>query len=168
MPAAHYHMGGIATDEIGATSVPGLYAVGEVACSGVHGANRLASNSLLEGVVVGGTLGARLAGCRLGPRPQAPEPPPADTSQVDPALELRVRECMWRHVGVVRDADGLRAAVDELAELAHGRTRSAARAGVALAIARDALARPCSLGAHHRADAPAVDAVLAQAASGIS
>ncbi len=154
MPAAHYHMGGIATDEIGATSVPGLYAVGEVASSGVHGANRLASNSLLEGVVLGKALGARLAGCRLGPRPQAPKPPPAVVSCVDPALERRVRECMWQHVGVIRDADGLRAAIDELTLLARGQHRSAARARVALAIARDALARPCSRGAHFRVDAP--------------
>lgn len=167
MPAAHYHMGGVATDELGATSVPGLYAVGEVACNGVHGANRLASNSLLEGVVVGRALGARLAGCRLGPRPQAPEPPPADASWVDAELELRVRECMWRHVGVERTADGLRAAIDELAVLARGRTRSAARAGVALAITRDALARPCSRGAHHRADAPGTVDNPAHAASGM-
>jgi aspartate oxidase len=118
-PAAHYVMGGVETDLHGRTSVSGLFAAGEVACTGVHGANRLASNSLLEGLVFGaraadamrgsGSAAAALAATLVTPiddeaasTPSLPEP-------------LTMRDLMWQQVGLVRTADGLRAAVPQLA-----------------------------------------------------
>src|SRR4051812_19462678 len=106
-PAAHYGMGGVVADLDGATTVPGLYAVGESACTGLHGANRLASNSLSECFV----FGARAALAALSePRGEAGAPPAA------PALEQPSREtraALWRHAGLVRDAEGLRALADD-------------------------------------------------------
>ena len=137
-PAAHYGMGGIVADLDGATTVPGLYAVGESACTGLHGANRLASNSLSECFV----FGARAALAALSePRGEAGEPPAA------PALEQPSREtraALWRHAGLVRDADGLHALADDPHPLAR-------------LIARHALLRTESRGAHRRSDHPATD-----------
>jgi L-aspartate oxidase len=140
-PAAHYGMGGVVADLDGATTVPGLYAVGESACTGLHGANRLASNSLSECFV----FGARAAGAALSePRGEAGEPPGA------PALEQpsnETRAALWRHAGLVRDAEGLRALTDDPHPLAR-------------LIARHALLRAESRGAHRRSDCPDTDPSL--------
>jgi L-aspartate oxidase len=140
-PAAHYGMGGIVADLDGATTVPGLYAVGESACTGLHGANRLASNSLSECFV----FGARASFAALSePRGEAGEPPAA------PALEPPSREtraALWRDAGLVRDAEGLTA----LAEDPHPLARL---------IARHALLRAETRGAHMRSDYPQTDPAL--------
>jgi L-aspartate oxidase len=140
-PAAHYGMGGIVADLDGATTVPGLYAVGESACTGLHGANRLASNSLSECFV----FGARASFAALSePRGAAGQPP------VAPALELpsaATRAALWQHAGLVRTADGLA----ELADDPHPLARL---------IARHALLRAESRGAHARADFPDTDTEL--------
>jgi L-aspartate oxidase len=149
-PAAHYHMGGIAADADGRTSVPGLYAVGECASSGVHGANRLASNSLLEAAVFGtraGRAAALEADPKTEPLPAAPSP-----DLPDEALQ-ELRRAMARNAGVVRDAVGLRrliALIDGLEET-HGAAPPllAARMVVACALAREE-----SRGGHYRADFP--------------
>ena len=137
-PAAHYGMGGIVADLDGATTVPGLYAVGESACTGLHGANRLASNSLSECFV----FGARASFAALSePRGEPGEPPAA------PALEPPSREtrhALWQHAGLVRDAEGLSALVEDPHPLAR-------------LIARHALLRTETRGAHMRADFPDLD-----------
>jgi L-aspartate oxidase len=166
-PCAHYMMGGVKSDLRGRTSIPGLYAAGEVACTGVHGANRLASNSLLEGLVFGARAGrAVLADAR---RP------------VDGALELRLpgipsieaaaaegaigslRRVMWDDVGIVRDGRGLERAIRAILELETGLgEREVSRAGlearnllyVGRLIAECALRRRESRGSHFRSDFP--------------
>lgn len=176
-PAAHYIMGGIDTDEWGRTSLPRLYAAGEAACTGVHGANRLASNSLLEGLV----FGARAAAAMLLPPQAAPLKPDrraADPWVVSSARGIdapqtiaAVRDLMWRTVGLFRTADGLRDAVVRL-DRAYAR---ALRAGgpersfdaedwrhfnllaVSRLIARAALRRCESRGGHFREDFPKRD-----------
>jgi L-aspartate oxidase len=140
-PAAHYGMGGIVADLDGATTVPGLYAVGESACTGLHGANRLASNSLSECFV----FGARASFAALSePREDPGEPPPA------PAIEPPSREtrhALWRCAGLVRDAEGLQQLADDPHPLAR-------------LIARHALLRTETRGAHMRADFPETDPAL--------
>ena len=132
-PAAHYAMGGVRTDLAGQTSVAGLYAAGEAAATGVHGANRLASNSLLEGLVFGARAGQSMREL-LGSRTTHSEPKRAASSNgpVDSGLESLIghtRDVMWSKVGIVRDAKGLRQAIRELQELeprtAHPSTRRA-------------------------------------------
>ncbi len=158
-PAAHYHMGGVATDLLGRSTVPGLWAVGEAARTGVHGANRLASNSLLEGAVFGARAGKSAAGAGL-PVPTAAELREAGDPGREPdapadAVEL-LREVMWTGAGVVRTRGGLRAALDELERIddkihpAPSEARSMVEA--ARLVAAAALARPESRGAHYRED----------------
>jgi L-aspartate oxidase len=174
-PAAHYIMGGVDTDEWGRTSLPGLYAAGEVACTGVHGANRLASNSLLEGLVFGARaavamtevpraavlkpdrvgawtleLGAsRERDADAGFRAPSPQPPaPAD-----------VRDLMWRSVGLFRTRERLAKAVDALerssaAPATADDWRHHNLLTVARLIARAALRREESRGGHYREDFP--------------
>lgn len=160
MPAAHYHMGGIAVDVDGHASLPGLWACGEVACSGVHGANRLASNSLLEAVVFGRRLGAALSS-RGWARPSPARPdnvPDAATLQLDPEVWTALRRLMWTHAGIVRDARGLLAGLTELATLyrktpqVHALLRG--RLCLVRALLTAAWQRKQSCGAHLRADDP--------------
>jgi len=146
-PACHYHMGGIATDADGRTSLAGLYAAGECASTGVHGANRLASNSLLEAAVFGARAGHAAA-------QEAPEPAPvtAITAPQLPAAGLAaLRQAMSRDAGVVRDAAGLTRLLDliDALEAAHGRSAPLVAAGLTAA---GALARQESRGGHYRAD----------------
>jgi L-aspartate oxidase len=143
-PAAHYTMGGIVTDIDGSTSVPGLYAAGECACTGVHGANRLASNSLLECLVFGRR--AAVASLREPPPPARLSPPPVPAHLPQATAELR--RSLWSEAGLVRDAGGL-------ARLA------ASRHPLARLIARGALERTESRGSHFRADFPSEDPRLA-------
>jgi L-aspartate oxidase len=152
-PAAHYGMGGVRTDLDGRTSVPRLYAAGEAACTSVHGANRLASNSLLEGVV----FGARAARAMLNERSQPALPRfhvPEENAAGPPIGPLEVQTLAWRHCGIVRDAAGLAEACRQLQSTAP--TPDARNPHVvALLIARCALAREESRGAHYRTDFPA-------------
>jgi L-aspartate oxidase len=170
-PAAHYAMGGVRTDLDGRTNLPGLYAAGEAACTGVHGANRLASNSLLEGLVYGARAGAAMGAERTAAKSitaAVPEPSARGTgngSGADPEeIVRRIQDLMWRHVGIVRDASGLRRSLAELQQmqaLLAGHTRRCWEARnlhqTAWLIARSALAREESRGAHYRTDFPAHD-----------
>jgi L-aspartate oxidase len=171
-PAAHYLMGGVQTDVDGRTTLPGLYAAGEVACTGVHGANRLASNSLLEGLV----FGALAAEAMIAELPAAeeglsvaPDAVAADGATSEAATEkwiAKLRDVMWKDAGLLRDADGLHEAQRSLDALAatmpRGLYRRAVEARnlhtVASVIVASALGREESRGAHYRNDFPQRDA----------
>ncbi len=148
-PAAHFHMGGIAVDAEGRSTIDGLWACGECAATGFHGANRLASNSLLEAVVMGGIVAesvaaathARLSTVRPVALPLAPDAGPLRTLLDD-------------SVGVVRDRAGLQAAIDRLEPIAFSDEAAADPALVALFIAKAALRRQESRGGHWRTDFP--------------
>ncbi len=160
-PAAHYVCGGIRADLDGCTELPGLYAVGEVACTGVHGANRLASNSLTESVVSGTRVGRDLA-WELPEEVPADEPDSAGLALVAATERSVIRSAMSRHVGVLRRPEGLAAAADALAGVAAGAsaevvpTRAAWEATnivtVAAAVVAAAAARTESRGCHRRTD----------------
>jgi L-aspartate oxidase len=159
-PAAHYAMGGVRTDLDGRTSVPRLYAAGEAACTGVHGANRLASNSLLEGVVFGARAARSMTEqlSRPEPRQFAPGPEQPAASAMTP---LDVQTLMWRHCGIVRHAAGLAEACERLES--DDPTEEARNVHtVATLIARCALAREESRGAHFRSDFPEKSAEFAR------
>ncbi len=148
-PAAHYHMGGVATDIWGKTSVAGLSAVGECASTGAHGANRLASNSLLEAVVFADRIAARLRDDTLQPA-HAPEPTTAPPSLADGA-RAELRRLMERDASVVRDGAGLARTLERVQALGeiHGQANALVAARLILAAA---LARRESRGAHFRSD----------------
>ncbi len=162
-PAAHYHMGGVATDARGRTNMPGLWAVGEVAATGLHGANRLASNSLLEAVVFGARAAEIIRNLDRMTR-RAPLVNPnrlAASRAIAPgsrtAVLSRLRQTMTEHVGVVRDATGLTKATELLAGIEENAGEDIVLANMALAariIASSALMREESRGAHGRRDFP--------------
>jgi L-aspartate oxidase len=176
VPAAHYYMGGVAVDEWGGASLPGLWACGEVAATGVHGANRLASNSLLEALVFGSRVAEAIgASTRSGrvpdlagvawSRPRSavvPEPGPEEPAlnPIAAFAELRreIRALAWEKLGLVRDAEGIRAAQQRFAEIlreipaAPSEVRNLAIAGSLVAFA--AMHREESRGAHFRTDFP--------------
>lgn len=167
-PAEHYHMGGIATDMHGRSSLPGLYAAGEVASTGLHGANRLASNSLLEAVVFGARVAEELKSRTLGMPPRgAPVrlsgqgaclPTPADLVAIS-----RLRAAMADKAGVIRDGAGLLAASRELQAIAEAAESSTLinMASAALVVVAAALARRESRGGHFRSDFPRTSPELA-------
>ena len=169
-PAAHYTIGGVQVDANGATSVPGLFACGEVAATGVHGANRLASNSLLEGLVFGARAGMAAAACDdAGRRPrlvaEAPPPRAGELDLVD--VRASLRSAMWRNVGIDRDGDKLQDALemvdfwgryclDKTFDDVDGWEIQGMIAAARLII-RGALARTESRGTHRRRDHPEAD-----------
>jgi L-aspartate oxidase len=177
-PCAHFMMGGVKTDLVGRTAIPGLYAAGEVACTGVHGANRLASNSLLEGLVFGARAGAAVVQDRIlegsgGGLPAAAATEDAAGRLGDAVRSIdagaaagivaRLREVMWTGVGLVRDAEGLRRAVRTILNLESGLApRAPRRRGLEARnllfmgrlVAESALRREESRGSHWRSDFP--------------
>jgi L-aspartate oxidase len=169
-PSAHYMMGGVWTDINGATTLPGLFAAGEVACSGVHGANRLASNSLLEGLVFGMRAGvAAISWASRRPVPdltrQAVELRHGKFDQLEDAEKLRssLRRTMWGQVGVIRSRDSLIRATAQLSRWEHLVSKPFATrpdleaknmVQVAYCVAEAALWRENSVGAHFRSDFP--------------
>ena len=168
-PAAHFMIGGVKTDVYGATSLPDLYAVGETACTGVHGANRLASNSLLEGLVFGARTGAaaadgaRPAGHVRATPPDARRPrAPSDVTALR-TVRATIRRLMWEGVGIERTGSSIRRTLNGLArESWLSRAALWSREGieaqnlllVATVVARAALARRGSVGCHFRGDYP--------------
>jgi L-aspartate oxidase len=170
-PASHYCMGGVRTDMDGRATLRGLYAAGEVACTGVHGANRLASNSLLEGLVFGARAGraAAVDGERAGVKFAGVAAPAVDSEEeasnvpvageVALSVRKRVRRLMWERVGILRSRESVRRALAEFEQIARAPLSRASRnfLNVATLIARAALWREESRGAHHRTDYPARD-----------
>jgi L-aspartate oxidase len=183
-PAAHYLMGGVRTDLEGRSTVPGLYAAGEVACTGVHGANRLASNSLLEGLVFGARAGKAMRqesglatqspknveGVEVRQNHNSDAAGQASSNRAGPVLDLEagireVQQLMWNKVGIVRSRQGLKEAMEYLQSMAACLPQTSSRRAceacnihtAALLIARSAHARLESRGAHYRTDYPAHD-----------
>jgi L-aspartate oxidase len=185
-PAAHYLSGGVCTDLDGATSLPGLWACGEAACSGVHGANRLASNSLLDGLVFGSRTVEAIARGKSSPdetgvmrgmlsldgdvgtseagRYAAPSTSPVRTrqpSETARSAREELQDVMTRGAGVLRDAASLSAVLAHLAELADPDPEFVNVQAVSIALVRAALAREESRGTHTRVDFPETSAAMA-------
>ncbi len=162
-PASHYCMGGVRTDLWGRTTVSGLYAAGEVSCTGVHGANRLASNSLLEGLVFGARAGeaaVKDSGLRSVVSGQTKAEDASairnPRSAIATAVRKRVKRVMWERVGILRDASALRRAIAEFDQISKSNLSTSSRNFVTLAIlvAKAALWREESRGGHFRTDFP--------------
>ena len=165
-PAAHCSIGGVRTDFDGKTNVAGLYAAGEVAATGVHGANRLPSNSLLEDLVFGARAGKSMRSAERPASRPARQPKAAySNGPVEPGMEEvigQIQDLMWNEVGIVRTRMGMQKAVKALEEMspkvAHPKTRRGYEANhlhlAASMVARSALAREESRGAHYRIDNP--------------
>lgn len=160
-PASHYCMGGIRTDLWGRSTVPGLYAAGEVSCTGVHGANRLASNSLLEGLVFGARAGEAAARDSVDFTASGPVAAPENSNgrhdtNISTAVKKRVKRLMWERVGIIRDRDSLQRAIREFEQISTSNISSSSRNFVTLAtlVARAALWREESRGGHFRSDFP--------------
>jgi L-aspartate oxidase len=163
-PAAHYHMGGIAVDERGRTSLQGLWAGGEVSSTGAHGANRLASNSLLEAVVYAARIAEDIAGSLIAAPANLPAALVVPRNRAMPAhAEKTLRAMMTSRVGVIRDGDGLAEAVRAFGRIERDSGNIALRnmATSALLVAASAWTRHESRGAHYRIDHPAEKPALA-------
>lgn len=154
-PAQHYHMGGIAVDGEGRSSLDGLWACGEVACTGLHGANRLASNSLAEAAVCASWVADSVRKAPACSRRLATAAVAANAADLRPGDAEAVRPILSRGLGVIRDQAGLEAAIAELLPLATGTRPVAGPALVGLMLGVSALGRRESRGAHCRADFPA-------------
>ncbi|MCL6631963.1 MAG: L-aspartate oxidase [Alicyclobacillus herbarius] len=163
-PAAHFFMGGVAADLSGRTSLDGLFVLGEAACTGVHGANRLASNSLLECLLMGHEVAAfwQAEGNRANPRTHKTHTDASNVPDADRVVEIQpddestlqsIHETLWQAGGIVRDPDRMRAGLDELASLAT-KDKPSPGAIVASLILQAALMREESRGAHFRTDVP--------------
>lgn len=161
-PASHYCMGGIRTDLWGRSTVPGLYAAGEVTCTGVHGANRLASNSLLEGLVFGARAGKAAAEDNLKFQISDLKLESSRTAAsnaeagIATAVKKRIKRVMWERVGILRDKDSLKRALKEFGQIESGKLGTSSRNFVTLAklVATAALWREESRGGHYRTDFP--------------
>lgn len=164
-PAAHYHMGGISVDDQARTSLPGLWAIGECASTGAHGANRLASNSLLEAIVFGARAAADVT-YAVGPITNGASPSPIVNDVQPTALAVAtLRKTMTAKVGLERDAEGLSAALAQIAQLETANAGDADMRNMtatAMLIAAAALNRHESRGGHFRNDYPATDLALAE------
>jgi L-aspartate oxidase len=156
-PAEHYHMGGIAVDDNGRTSLPGLWAAGEVASTGIHGANRLASNSLLEAVVFGARVARDIAATAAPVARSLIEAVGPSEGDAVPSPELRT--LMSKNVGVIRTGSGLARALAAISDMEHKAATPVSKniAVAALLIAAAAYQRRESRGAHFRQDFPASD-----------
>ena len=159
-PAAHYAMGGVRTDLDGRTNIARLYAAGEAACTGVHGANRLASNSLLEGLVYGARAGRAMRDAAHFVSTSVDLAPAKRPKMTEPDL----RALTWQYCGIIRTGQGLATAIDKLShDVATQPCSSVAdyelrnMHAVAALIAACALARQESRGAHYRLDYPEKD-----------
>jgi L-aspartate oxidase len=163
-PAAHYHMGGIAVDAHGRTSLKGVWAGGEVSCTGAHGANRLASNSLLEAVVYAARIAEDIAGQTIAAPSRSPMALVTPRNCAMPPLaEANLRAMMTSHVGVIRDGGRLAEAVRSFAAIERDTGNIALRnmATAALLVAASAWSRRESRGAQYRIDHPAERPALA-------
>ncbi|MEW6110334.1 MAG: L-aspartate oxidase [Nitrospirota bacterium] len=160
-PAAHYMMGGVRTDLDGKTNIEGLYAAGEVACTGVHGSNRLASNSLLEGLVYGARAGR--AALKTAVASRTPDEYPLKASKIPECDEIRgaLRKMMWERVGIIRCSESLGEAKEKLLSwkritektyLTRNELELKNMITVASIIVEAALKRKGSVGAHYRSD----------------
>lgn len=167
-PAAHYGMGGVAVDEWGRSSLPGLWACGEASATGMHGANRLASNSLLEALVYATRVAADILGSLPPIRDLSPpvHPVPATQDESERAAVNELRALMYTNVGVVRNAPDLRSALDRIAQFEvafpHPSNELRNLLTIGRLIATAALAREESRGSHFRSDFPQLDEAFAK------